>query len=397
MRVFLIAGEASGDKLGGALMAGLRSLRPDVHFSGVGGALMQAEGMDSLFEMSELSVMGLAEVLPKYRHLKRRIAQTAQAVIAARPDVLITIDSPDFCLRVAKSVKAAAPIRVVHYVAPSVWAWRPGRAAKMAPLVDQVLALLPFEPRFMHAAGIACDFVGHPVVAEPVATLAEQTALRQALGVGQAQPLILALPGSRAGEVARMAPRFGEALTPVLRAHPNARVLVPAARSVVDAVRSHVQTWPGDPIVLDPSGQDTAAAEDAKRTAFAAADVALATSGTVALELAAAGTPMVSAFDLNPISRMLVSWLIRRHQGGLVTPTRGNLINIVTQSDIVPELIGAACTPAALAQALSQVIAAPDAQQAAMGEVMQALGRGGEAPGLRAARAVLARMPQQTG
>ena len=180
LRVFILAGEPSGDKLGGALMAGLRTLRPDVVFEGIGGVQMQAAGLQSRFDMSELSVMGLAEILPKYHHLKRRIAETAQAVIALQPDVLITIDSPDFSLRVAKLVKAGSTIRTVHYVAPTVWAWRPGRAGKMARYIDHVLALLPFEPPLMQAAGMRCDFVGHPVVAEPVATEADAKAFRAA-------------------------------------------------------------------------------------------------------------------------------------------------------------------------------------------------------------------------
>ena len=171
MRVFLVAGEASGDALGAALMAGLRALCADVAFDGIGGPLMEAEGLQSRFPMEELSVMGLMEVLPKYRHLKRRIAETADAVVALRPDVLITIDSPDFGLRVARAARARWPdLRTVHYVAPSVWAWRPGRAAKMAPVIDHVLALLPFEPPYMEAAGMTCDFVGHPVTTVPLAT-----------------------------------------------------------------------------------------------------------------------------------------------------------------------------------------------------------------------------------
>ncbi|MFT5343988.1 MAG: lipid-A-disaccharide synthase, partial [Paracoccaceae bacterium] len=195
MHVFVIAGEPSGDRLGGALMQGLHDLRSGITFEGVGGPMMMAQGLDSLFPMDELSIMGLAEVLPKYRHLKRRIAQTAAAVIAARPDVLITIDSPDFCLRVAKLVKAASDIRTVHYVAPTVWAWRPGRAVKMARVVDHVLALFPFEPPLMQAAGMDCDFVGHPVVAEPLATDAEIAAFRAAYDLGDA-PVLLTLPGS---------------------------------------------------------------------------------------------------------------------------------------------------------------------------------------------------------
>ena len=212
MRVFVIAGEPSGDALGGALMAGLTSLQPDVVFDGVGGPLMQGQGLTSRFDMSELSVMGIAEVLPKYRHLKRRIREMADAVIETKPDVLITIDSPDFCLRLAKLVKAASNIRTVHYVAPSVWAWRPKRAAKMARCVDHVLALLPFEPPYMHAAGMACDFVGHPVVAEAVASPEQARAFRAERGLADADPLVLVLPGSRRGEVGRLGPVFGLSL-----------------------------------------------------------------------------------------------------------------------------------------------------------------------------------------
>ena len=189
MKVFLVAGELSGDRLGGALMQGLISCRPDIEFIGVGGPLMAEQGLQSLFPMDELSVMGIAEVLPKYRHLKRRMHQTAQAVLDAKPDVLVTIDSPDFCLRVAKEVKAASTIRTVHYVAPSVWAWRPKRAAKMARMIDQVLALLPFEPPYMRAHGMRCDFVGHPVVCEPIATDAEVAEFRASFGINDA-PLV---------------------------------------------------------------------------------------------------------------------------------------------------------------------------------------------------------------
>ncbi|MCC5972319.1 MAG: lipid-A-disaccharide synthase, partial [Pararhodobacter sp.] len=205
MRVFLIAGEPSGDNLGGALMAGLTTLAPGVRFSGIGGPAMAAQGLTSRFPMSELSVMGLAEIAPKYFHLKRRIRETAAAIASDPPDLVITIDSPDFCLRVLALARAAKPgLRVVHYVAPTVWAWRPGRATKMARVVDHVLALLPFEPPYMKAAGMSCDFVGHPVVAEPVATDAEARAFRASHDLPADAPLLLVLPGSRRGEVERL-------------------------------------------------------------------------------------------------------------------------------------------------------------------------------------------------
>ncbi len=382
-RAFLIAGEASGDRLGAALMAGLKALAPETAFDGVGGPLMQAEGLVSRFPMEELTVFGIAEVLPKYRALKRRIAQTARAVVEAQPDVLITIDSPDFCLRVAKQVKATSQVRTVHYVAPSVWAWRPGRAAKMARHIDQVLALLPFEPPLMEAAGMRCEFVGHPVVAEPRATPTEIAALRRETGL-DAAPILLVLPGSRRGEVARLAPVFGTALGQVLKSHRDLRVLVPAAAPVAGLVRQAVAGWPGTPIVLDPTGQDPAQAAARKRAAFAAADTALAASGTVSLELAAAATPMVIAYDMNWLSWQIMSRMMRTD-----TVT---LVNLVSRTRSIPEFLGPACKPAAIAGALETLIsdeALRTAQLAAMRRTMLALGEGQDPPGLRAARAVL--------
>lgn len=384
MNIFVIAGEPSGDKLGGALMQGLRTLEPDVTFDGVGGPLMQAQGLTSRFDMSELSVMGIAEVLPKYRSLMRRINETAAAVVNTVPDILVTIDSPDFCLRVARRVKTANPnIRTAHYVAPTVWAWRPGRAAKMAQMIDHVLALFPFEPPYMEAAGMVCDFVGHPVVAEPVASDADAMAFRERHGIGNA-PCLLVLPGSRRGEVGRLAPIFSEALRPVLTAQPEIRVVLPAASPVAALVAELTRDWPGAPIILDPRGQTVEAEATERRAAFRAANLALAASGTVSLELAAAGTPMVIAYDMNWLSRQLVTRML---QVDTVT-----LVNLVSDTRVVPEFLGENCNPKAIATALLQVMAEPEKQKDAMALTMQRLGQGGEAPGLRAARAVLDRI-----
>jgi lipid-A-disaccharide synthase len=379
-RVFILAGEPSGDKLGGALMTGLRRVQPDVTFEGIGGPEMTAQGLSSRFDMSELSVMGIAEILPKYRHLKRRIRETAQAVLAMKPDVLITIDAPDFSLRVARLVKEQSAIRTVHYVAPTVWAWRPKRAAKMARWIDHVLALFPFEPPLMQAHGMACNFVGHPVVAEPVASQEAAQAFRQQHGIGEA-PLMLVLPGSRKGEVSRLAATFGQAVAQFQSVHPDIRIVLPAAAPVAPLVREITADWPCQPLVLDPtrSPADVYAAQ--KQAAFRAADVALAASGTVSLELAAAQTPMVIAYDMNWISRQIIARML------LVDTV--TLVNLVSDTRAVPEFIGAACKPAPIARALQDVLANPAAQQQAMAQTMVRLGQGGEAPGLRAARAVL--------
>ena len=383
LRVFVLAGEPSGDRLGAALMEGLTTLATGVTFEGIGGTLMAAQGLSSRFPMSELSVMGLAEVLPKYRHLKRRIRETADAVVAMQPDVLITIDSPDFSLRVARLVKEQSQIRTVHYVAPSVWAWRPGRAQKMAKCIDHVLALLPFEPPYMEAAGMECDFVGHPVVAEPLATAEEISGLRAELGLGDT-PVVLALPGSRRSEVSRLAPVFGAALKDFVSLHPDYRIVVPTAAPVADLVRAQVADWPTGTILLDPRGMDPAVAEARKRAAFAAADLALAASGTVSLELAAARTPMVIAYKFQ-----WLTWQIMKRMALIDTVT---LVNLVSDTRVVPECLGPDCTPSRIASALADVRTKPEAQAAAMALTMERLGEGSEAPGLRAARAVLARL-----
>lgn len=377
MKFFLIAGEPSGDNLGGPLMAGLRSLDPAAEFIGIGGPAMAAEGLQSQFPMSELSVMGIVEVLPKYRQLQARIRQAAQAVAEARPDVLITIDSPDFCLRVARRARALMPdLRTVHYVAPSVWAWRAGRARKMAQVIDHVLAILPFEPPYMQAAGMSCDFVGHPIAAEPVSDPGEAARFRAAHGIADDAPLVLCLPGSRRGEVARLGPRFDEALMQLRDRVPEIRVVIPTVSGVSGLVREMTQRWPSAPVVVE------AAAE--RKAAFAAADLALAASGTVSLDLAANDVPMVIGYDVAPLSRLIIGLLLKTD-----TVT---LVNLVSETRTVPEFLGRRCQPAPMARALLALIEDPEAraaQHAAMALTMQRLGRGGEAPGLRAARSVL--------
>jgi lipid-A-disaccharide synthase len=373
--LFLIAGEPSGDRLGAALISGLRTLDPGLRVSGVGGPAMAAEGLDSLFPMEELSVMGLAEVLPRLPGLLRRRDETARAIEAMRPDALVTIDSPDFCLRVATRARAARPaLPVIHYVAPSVWAWRPARAERMARVVDHVLALLPFEPPHMRAAGMTCDFVGHPVVAEPRATASEISAFRGAHGIDG--DVALVLPGSRRAEVSRLSPVFGEALAAIPK---DVRVVVPAVPHLEGVVRNAVAGWRGRPVIVtDPAG---------KRAAFAEARAALAASGTVSLELAATDTPMVVAYDMAWLSWQVISRMMR-----IDTVT---LVNLITGRKAVPEFLGPACRPGPIGSAFARLLTVPserDRQIEALKETMAALGRGGEPPGLRAARSVMARL-----
>lgn len=387
-RLFLVAGEPSGDRLGGALIAGLRELAPEVEVAGVGGPAMAAQGLESLFPMEDLAVMGVAEVLPRLPLLLRRMRQTAAAAADFAPDALIGIDSPDFCLRAAARVRAVRPgQRVIHYVAPSVWAWRPGRAAKMARVVDHVLALLPFEPPYMEAAGMTCDFVGHPAAAAPQASPAETAAIRAELGLAPGQPLLILLPGSRRGEVTRLAPVFAETLRGLRAALPGLAAAAPVVAGTADLVAELMPEAAGGPRLLDPRGRPEAEAEARKRALMAAADAALAASGTVSLELAAAGTPMVIAYRLNPLSALIARRLIR-----IDTAT---LVNLVTGTRAVPEFLQEDCTSERLIPAVARLLTDPGAaaaQRAAAAETMALLGRGGEPPGLRAARSVLAHL-----
>lgn len=383
LTLYLVAGEPSGDRLGAALMRALRTQAPGVRVLGTGGRGMGAEGLEQRFEMAGLSVMGLAEVVPRLPALMTRIRATAADVVAAAPDALITIDSPAFGLRVARYVRAWAPgIRTIHYVAPSVWAWRPGRARRMAGFIDHVLALLPFEPPYMTSAGMTCDFVGHPAVEAPAPAEAEIAAFRARTGAGEDTPLILLAPGSRAMEVHRMMPVFAAALARLAPRLPDLRVVIPLAEGVERQVAAAARFSP-PPVLLAPDEDETA-----RRAAFAAANAALVKSGSIALELAAAGTPMVSAYRANPLTAAIVRPLLR--------VDTASLVNLVAGEPVVPEFIQGRCTPERIAPALLGLLedaSARAAQHAAFARVLAALGQGGEQggepPSMRAARSVL--------
>lgn len=383
MKVFITAGEPSGDRLAAALIAGLRTLVPDVEFKGIAGPEMQQNGMTSLFDMSELSLMGIAEILPKYRHLKRRIQQTAQAALDWKPDVVITLDSPDFSHRVAKLIKLQdSSLRTVHYVAPTVWAWRPGRAKKMSHFIDHVLALFPFEPPYMQEYGIDCDFVGHPISTIEPASQAEITAFWERSKLDQQRKTLVVLPGSRRSEIDRLMPVFCEVLkAPFLQEYQFVFPTLPHLKSQVE----HFCTALSHPCFIQ-SGQGRSAMDAARdrHVAYSASDFGLAASGTVSLELAAAKTPMVIAYDMAFLSRIIISAMLRTD-----TVT---LVNLVSETRVVPEFIGKECTPENIQKGLASLIACPDHQTAVLATTMQRLGQGGEAPGLRAAKAVLARL-----
>ena len=381
MKIALIAGEASGDKLGAALIDGFDAiLEQPADFIGVAGPRMMARGMDSLFAMQELSVMGIVEILKQYPRLKRRLNETADYIIAQNPDVLITIDAPEFSLRLAKIIHAKSDIPTVHYVAPTVWAWRPKRADKMAQFIDHVLALFPFEPPLMQRAGMSCDFVGHPVVTDPIATDEEVAAFRDDFGIGDA-PLALILPGSRNSEISKLMAPFGETLALARQTMPDLQCALPAAPHVVGVVQEAVQNWPIRPIVLDHRELGETTYEVAKRAAFRAADVALAASGTVSLELAANDTPMVIAYDMGWLSRQIIGRM-------LITDTV-TLVNLVTDTRVIPEFIGKNCRADLIAPALLESLIAPQGQLRALRDTMDKLGRGAPSPGTQAAGSVI--------
>ena len=379
--LYLLAGEPSGDRLGADLIRALRAEAPGVRIAGVGGREMQAAGLEPLFDIAELSVMGLTEVLPRLPAILRRLRLATADVLARRPAALITIDAPSFGLRVAARVRARDPaIRTVHYVAPSVWAWRPGRAARMARFVDQVLALLPFEPPWMEAAGMRCDFVGHPIAERAPVPPDEAAAFRAARAIPPGAPLVLLAPGSRRGEVSRLAPAFGETARRLAAARPDLAFVVPVAETVATEVARWAGAIAPAPHLVTPED-----GEHAKRIAAAAADAALVASGTITLEMAAAGTPHLSAYRAAPLTAAIVRRLVR--------VDTAHLVNLVIGERVVPEFLQEGCTADAMAPALLRLLdpASPERarQTAAFERALAALGRGGEPPSRRAARAIL--------
>ena len=380
---FVVAGESSGDRLGAALMQGLKKQHDgEVEFLGVGGPLMEAQGLQSLFPMDELSIMGIAEVLPKIMHLLKRIRETSDAVVAANPTALITIDSPDFCFRVAKKVKATVNIPVIHYVSPSVWAWRPKRAAKMAKFVDHVLALLPFEPPYLQAEGMSCDFVGHPITDEQQASAADVSAFRAAMEISEGQKVLTLLPGSRSTEVTRLAPVFKGVAEKLKQDYPDLAVVIPSVGARVDFLQQVFGDT--DAIILDPRGISPASAEAQKRACFKASDVSLAASGTVSLELSAAGTPMVIAYQMH--------WLTAFIKSRLITVSSATLTNILTKSNAIPEFLLEDCTVENIYPAVKALLtdaAQADEQRRVSSQAMQLLGKGQGGVENKAAQSVL--------
>jgi len=374
--VFLIAGENSGDALGASLMGALKAKTDgDVDFAGVGGPEMQAQGLSSLFAMQDLAVMGVFEVLPRLPQLLKRMTQTADEVERLAPNVVVSIDAPDFCFRVIKKLKArGVQVPIVHYVAPSVWAWRAGRAAKVAGFLDHLMCLLPFEPPYFHREGLDATFVGHPVVTQTFEP-SQGVAFRQRHNIAPDAPVLCVLPGSRSGEVLRLLAVFEQAVQRLSAQFPGLTVIIPAVSHVAEHIRRVVSSWPTPTLVVDAKG---------KNAAFCASDVALAASGTVTLELAMAGVPHVIGYRVNALTAFVGKMLIK-------TPY-ANLINICLGREAVPEFIQENCTPDNLAREVARLLddeGARTAQCAQASQALTQLGLGGPSPGERAAEVVL--------
>lgn len=376
LTIWIVSGEESGDQLGAKLMRSLKArLGGDrLRFGGVGGHAMDKEGLRSLFPLEEISVMGISAVIARLPSILKRIRFTADAVVAAKPDMLVIIDSPDFTHRVARAVRRRAPdIPIIDYVSPSVWAWRPGRAKTMRAYVDHLLALLPFEPEaHERLGGPPTTYVGHPLI-ERLGEIRPAPGAREK--AGDAPIRLLVLPGSRRSEVSRLMEPFGEALA--LLKERSARpfvVTIPAVPHLAREIRTRAESWSVKPTIVE--------GEVAKWAAFREADAALAASGTVTLELGLSGVPMVVAYRVSKIEEVL-KYLIKAPS--IV------LTNLVLGENVIPELIQWDCTPEKLADALLPLLSdTPERhrQIEAFAKLDDLMKIGDEVPSERAARIV---------
>lgn len=375
MRLFIVAGERSGDYLGAKLIAALRRRDPTLQIAGVGGEAMASEGLHSLFPLEDFAVMGFGAVLARLPRLLARIEQTARAALRFEPDVLVIVDSPDFTHRVARRVRrAAAHLPIIDYVSPSVWAWRPGRAPRMRGYVTEVLALLPFEPDVLQRlGGPPCTFVGHPLVEQLDELRPAPDELRARM---TDPPTLLVMPGSRRSEIDRLMPVFGETLARLAAAGASMRAVLPAVPHLETEIRANVAGWPVRPDVI--------VGERPKLAAMQRARAALVASGTATLELALAGVPMVVAYKVSPLESLARHWI---RVPSIVLP------NLIVGRSVAPELLQEDCTPDGLAAALLPLLQRTDAgasQTAGFRGLAELLSRtDGLAPSEAAAKAVL--------
>jgi lipid-A-disaccharide synthase len=378
--IYVIAGEPSGDAIGARLMAALRERTGDaVRFAGIGGEAMAAQGLRSAVPLHELAIMGVIEVLPRARTIIRRAKEAAAEIRRLRPAAVVTIDSSGFSWRVAQRLREAGEkdLPLVHYVAPMVWAWRAGRARRMARWYDHLMTLLPFEPPYFAKVGLACTYVGHPVI-ESGADRGDGPGFRRRFAIPAEAKVLAVLPGSRRGEVRRLLPSFGGAVSRLAARHPDLRVVLPTTEIAAALVTEGTRGWPVPVIVLR--------GERDRFDAFAAADGAIAASGTVALELALAQVPAVVAYRIARSTYWVLDHFTRLGR------IRAHLVNHMLDREAVPELIQQDCTPERLAAEIERLWsdkALREAQAAACREGLLKLGMGELSPSRRAAEVVL--------
>ena len=379
--IYLLAGEASGDTIGGRLMAALVAARPGLAFAGVGGPRMQAMGLDSLFPMADLAVMGLMEVLPRVRLLRRRVHEAAADIVARRPDIVVSIDAPGFMLHVLKRV-APSGVKRVHYVAPQVWAWREHRVKSFPGIWDELLCLLPFEVAYFASHGLPARFVGHPVL-ESGAGSGDGAAFRLRHRIAPQAPVLVLMPGSRRSEAPRLLPVFRATLALLAQDSPDLVPVVPVSPAVAEVVQRATSDWPLRPVIVTDLAD--------KHDAYAAASAALTKSGTSTLELALAGVPMAVTYRVNAVS----AWMARR----MIRVKHVAMVNLLAGRAIVPELLQQECRPDRLAAVVRQMLRDPAvaaAQRAAFGPLLAGLHPPGETPSAAAAREILAVLDRAT-
>lgn len=384
--IFIIAGEASGDQLGADLMASLKSLR-EVRFAGVGGEAMQAQGLQSLFPIQELSLMGVLGILRNLPHLLRRLKQTVETIQELKPAVVITIDTQEFSTRVMKRLHGLPERpRLIHYGAPTVWAWRPWRAHSLAGILDHLLCLYPFEPTYFEKYGLKTTFVGHPI--GKVKVIEEK----------REESLLCVLPGSRRSEIETLLPIFGRTIEQIKRDIPNLKVVIPTLPFLESMVRTRVQNWPCEVEIV--------VGDEARRHAFQKASVALAASGTVALQLSAARLLFVIAYKMGKINGWIGRLFLRTPwvcmvnillafqkfgEGFILTPGAVKLI----PTPWIPEFIQEKCTPENLAPAVLALLKDEKAraqQREAMAKAITLL----QAPPDAAEKAILEEMEEES-
>ena len=339
LHVMVVAGEPSGDSLGGPLMAALDDLTGGaVRFSGVGGPQMEAQGLEPLFPMSDLSLMGLAEVVPRIPVLRRRLREAEDHALASQPDAVLTIDSPGFNFRLGRKLRhQGSPL--IHYVAPQVWAWRPKRAEEIAQFLDHLLVLFPFEPPYFQAVHLPTTFVGHPVVNAGLGS-GDGPGFRARHKIAKTDTVLAVFPGSRGSEVGRLLSRFGATLKPVFDAVPNLHAVVPTVPEMAERIIAASALWPVPATVV--SGITD------KTDALAASDGALAASGTVTLELALARVPAVIAYRLHPLTALVAR---RRMKSKFAS-----MVNVMLDRMVEPELLQGDCRPSRLAPEVVRIL-----------------------------------------